>query len=126
MLELASGDATAWADPTRIEQAIGNLIANALQHGKPDSPVEIKLSSDQDCVTLAVQNQGEPIPAELLPRLFEPLVRGPRRGSAHSGIGLGLFICAHIVKAHNGSIEVRSSAERGTEFLFRIPRSPAG
>jgi signal transduction histidine kinase len=125
LLELASGEARAWADPTRIEQAIGNLVANALQHGKQDSPILVKLSRDQDCVTVAVRNEGEPIPSEIVPRLFEPLVRVSRSGSAHSGIGLGLFICSHIVKAHAGSIEVSSTAESGTEFLFRIPRSPA-
>jgi signal transduction histidine kinase len=125
VLELASGDASAWADPTRIEQAIGNLISNALQHGRQDRPILVKLSSGQEFVTIAVRNEGEPIPRELIPRLFEPLVRVSRSGSAHSGIGLGLFICSHIVKAHAGSIEVSSTAEAGTEFLVRLSRTPS-
>ena len=122
--EPTSGDASAWADPTRIEQAIGNLIANALQHGKKGSPVTVKLSSDRDCVAVAVHNEGEPIPPELVPRLFEPLVRGSRSGSAYTGIGLGLFICGHIVEAHGGRIEVSSTSETGTEFVLRIPHTP--
>jgi phosphoserine phosphatase RsbU/P len=126
LLQPAASEARAWADPTRIEQAMGNLIANALQHGKQDSPIWVKVSSDQDCVTISVRNEGEPIPAELVPRLFEPLVRVSRNGSAHSGIGLGLFICSHIVKAHGGSMEVSSTAESGTEFRVRIPRTAGG
>jgi signal transduction histidine kinase len=123
VLEPATSDASAWADPTRIEQAIGNLIANALQHGDQKSPVWVTLSGDRDCVTVAVRNRGEPIPPELIPRLFEPLVRVSRSGSAYSGIGLGLFICSHIVKCHGGRLDVNSTAETGTEFVFRIPRS---
>jgi signal transduction histidine kinase len=124
-LEGASSDASAWADPTRVEQAIGNLIANALQHGKQDSPILVKVASDEAYVTIAVRNDGDPIPRDLIPRLFEPLVRVSRSGSAHSGIGLGLFICSHIVKAHGGQMEVSSTAEEGTEFRLRIPRGPA-
>lgn len=122
LLEEASGDAGAWADPTRVEQAIGNLIANALQHGKQDSPISVQVAPDEAWVTVAVRNDGEPIPRDLIPRLFEPLVRVSRSGSAHSGIGLGLFICSHIVKAHGGRMEVNSTAEAGTEFRFSIPR----
>jgi signal transduction histidine kinase len=124
LLQPATGDVRAWADPTRIEQAIGNLIANALEHGGPGSAVSVKLRSDGDSVAVAVHNHGEPIPPELVPRLFEPMVRASRSGSAHSGIGLGLFICSHIAEAHTGCLEVNSTAEAGTEFVLRIPRSP--
>ena len=124
VLQPSSNDANAWADPTRIEQAIGNLIANALQHGERDSAISVKLSLDHECVTIAVHNHGQPLPGELIPRLFEPLVRAARSSSAHSGIGLGLFICNHIVEAHAGRIEVNSSAETGTEFVLHIPRTP--
>jgi signal transduction histidine kinase len=124
VLELAEGGASAWADAARIEQAIGNLVANALQHGKRDSPISVKLSCNARGVAIVVHNEGDPIPRELVPNLFEPLVRVSRSGSVHSGIGLGLFICSHIVQAHAGSIEVNSTAEAGTEFVVCIPRAP--
>jgi two-component system, sensor histidine kinase and response regulator len=104
-------------DPARIEQALSNLIANAVQHGGPD----VRLSAaeaEPDAVVVTVRNGGRPIPEAELPTLFEPFKKGPGNPA---GLGLGLFIAREIVHAHQGSIDVTSSAE-GTEFTFRLPR----
>ena len=115
-LEMAGKLIGDW-DPARIEQALSNLIANAVQHGGPD----VRLSAaeaEPDAVVVTVRNGGRPIPEAQLPTLFEPFKKG--QGNP-AGLGLGLFIAREIVHAHQGSIDVTSSAE-GTEFTVRLPR----
>jgi phosphoserine phosphatase RsbU/P len=73
---------------------------------------------------LTTYNAGPPIPADVLPHLFEPGRRGPpRRGRAgSSGLGLGLYIVQQIVLAHGGGIDVQSDAADGTTFTVSLPR----
>jgi signal transduction histidine kinase len=122
-------------DAARLRQVVSNLLGNAIQHGSADVPITLTLApaggqsgaGDAD-VVLSVRNGGPPIPAQLLPTLFDPLVRGNvstehrRQGS----IGLGLYIVREIVAAHRGSVQVTSSAAHGTEFVVRLPRRPGG
>jgi signal transduction histidine kinase len=75
-------------------------------------------------VVLTVKNEGFPISPELIPIFFEPFRLGARERSPH-GLGLGLYIVRQIVLAHDGTIDVDSSAERGTTFTLRLPRQPA-
>lgn len=107
----------AW-DRARIEQALSNLVVNAIQHGAGD--VILSLSGGaRDHVVVVVRNGGSPIPAEQLPNLFDAFHKGDR---SPAGLGLGLFIVREIVRAHDGTIEVASSSE-GTTFTMRLPRS---
>jgi signal transduction histidine kinase len=116
-------------DPDRILQLFGNLIGNAIKHSPAESPIVVELSSDSDEVSVAVGNQGPPIPEEQVPHLFKPFHRGTVGKSTTEGLGLGLYICHLIVAAHGGRIGVRSSTE-GTVFTVSLPRSvearPAG
>ena len=73
---------------------------------------------------LNVKNDGPPIPPEVVPVFFEPFRRGARDTSPHH-IGLGLFIVKQIVVAHGATIDVDSSAESGTTFKMRFPRTHA-
>jgi PAS domain S-box-containing protein len=116
-----TGDCAGEWDPGRVAQLLANLVANALQHGPPTAPVRLRWTGRPDDVLLEVENAGPPIPAELLPHVFEPF----RRGDAQhrGGLGLGLFIARAIVAAHGGRIEVRSSAPEGTVFSVRLPRT---
>jgi phosphoserine phosphatase RsbU/P len=107
-------------DPARIEQALSNLIANAVQHGGPDVRL-VATEAEPDAVVVTVRNGGRPIPEAQLPTLFEAFKKGEGNPA---GLGLGLFIAREIVHAHQGSIGVTSSAE-GTEFTFRLPRGSA-
>jgi signal transduction histidine kinase len=70
-----------------------------------------------------VHNEGPPIPAELLPRIFEPFRRATDGGHPTPGLGLGLFIVQQIAHAHGGRVEVRSTRADGTTFTLRLPRS---
>ncbi|RKH65859.1 PAS domain-containing protein [Corallococcus aberystwythensis] len=120
------GGARLWCDPDRLAQVITNLVNNALAYGDALCPVRVRLRGQPGTVTLAVKNQGPPIPRDLLPYLFEPLKRAEAREgnrTAH-GLGLGLFIVKHIVDAHAGRLRVRSTVQDGTTFLVQLPRRP--
>jgi signal transduction histidine kinase len=113
----AEGDLRGAWDRARIEQALSNLIVNAIQHGAGD--VTLSLSGRAgDHVMVLVRNGGPPIPADQLPNLFDAFHRGDR---SPAGLGLGLFIVREIVRAHDGTIEVASTPE-GTTFTMRLPR----
>ncbi len=114
------GAAECHLDIDRIVQAIGNLVANAATHGEPGKPITITTNHDGDHVRISVHNQGQPIPAALLSRLFEPMIRGEDKQSGNKGVGLGLYIVNEIARAHAGSVQVTSSAEAGTTFSIVI------
>ncbi|ATB42763.1 hypothetical protein CYFUS_008242 [Cystobacter fuscus] len=110
-------------DGDRLAQVITNLVNNALAYSPPGTPVRVETRGEDGAVLLRVHNMGDPIPPELLPRLFEPLTRGKEKaGTASRSIGLGLYIVHHIVNAHGGRVEVHSSVEEGTTFTVRLPR----
>jgi len=108
------------ADPDRVLQLIGNLVANAMAYGDPQSPVVVSTRTSGDAFYVSVHNRGTPIPAELLPRIFAPLSRGDARGDVRS-LGLGLYIVDQIAKAHGGSVRVQSDEAQGTLFEARFP-----
>jgi signal transduction histidine kinase len=113
------GDVRGAWDPDRLAQVVSNLVGNALQHGD-GTPVTLTAAQHGDAVTLEVHNGGAPIPAEVLPWVFEPLRRGQSQGQ-HS-IGFGLFIARAVVLAHGGDIHVTSS-DAGTTFTVTLPRN---
>jgi signal transduction histidine kinase len=117
----ASGDLRGEWDGDRLTQVIGNLIANAVQHGG-GTPVTLTAHGDGESVTVAVHNGGPPIPPDVLPVVFEPLARAHRTTAGH-GIGLGLFIARAIVSAHGGHVEVHSSVDNGTTFTVTLPKA---
>ncbi|HEV7660175.1 MAG TPA: GAF domain-containing sensor histidine kinase [Allosphingosinicella sp.] len=105
-------------DRARIAQLFSNLLANALSHGAQGRPVSVRAGIDGDVLTLAVANQGDPIPAETRERLFQPFFRAPGR-TDREGLGLGLYIASEIARAHNGRIDV-SSTDEETRFTFTM------
>jgi len=111
-------------DGERLEQVLGNLLGNAVQHGDPGHPVRITLNGAQSaCVVLAIVNHGQ-IPPELLSELFSPFGGAERRTGQAQGLGLGLYIVRQIVLAHGGDIEVKP--EKGqVGFLVTLPRRAA-
>ncbi|MDP1692044.1 MAG: HAMP domain-containing sensor histidine kinase [Burkholderiaceae bacterium] len=124
-----SGNLNLQADAARMQQALSNLLSNAVQHGNRLSPVTLTAVGEVDAIVLKVSNSGDPIPADALQAIFEPLVQAPNASSeAHerskTSLGLGLFIVREIVLAHGGTISVESSAEAGTVFTIRLPRAP--
>jgi signal transduction histidine kinase len=116
-----AGNVTGTWDPERLQQVISNLVGNALTHGT--GAVSVRIDGDGHDVVFAVHNDGEPIPPDVLPVLFEPFRRGDR---SPNGLGLGLYIVREVIRRHGGSIEVRSSRDAGTTFVSRWPRQPEG
>jgi len=114
------GTAVMEADPDRIVQAVGNLVANAVNHGARGEPITVRSEAVESGFRVSVHNRGKPIAAGLLPRLFEPMVRGAAPGAAQ-GVGLGLFIVREIARGHGGTVDVHSG-EEGTSFEITIPR----
>ena len=108
-----------YCDRERIGQVLSNLLANALTHGAPQRPVEVEAKIDGGSFELLVANAGEPIPQAKLERLFQPFTRATAEPN-QQGLGLGLYIAAQIARAHGGTLDVTSDAER-TQFTFRMP-----
>src|SRR6185312_11743241 len=115
---LVAGDARGWWDPARMAQLVTNLVSNALTHGAKSEPVSVRLAAEDGSVVLEVKNLGPPIAPELIPVIFEPFRRGPtvEKKSRTGGLGLGLYIAQHIVRAHDGQIGLESTEAVGTIF----------
>jgi hypothetical protein len=116
------GDLRGRWDARRMQQALRNLVVNALRYGAADGPVGVSLRGEEAQVTIAVTNRGPRIVAATVSEMFQPLKRGredEREGP--DGLGLGLYIVREIARAHGGEVEVRSSDE-ATVFTVRLPR----
>ena len=122
----AQGSGVIWAEPMLLRRALANLCANAIKYGAPDSELFICATPTADGIRLQVRNQGQTIPAEHRPRLFERFYRvdESRERSAQSN-GLGLSIVATIMQLHNGQCSV-TSADGVTCFELFFPARRAG
>lgn len=123
----AEGDLTGHWDAARLRQVISNLMRNALQHGAAEGTVALAIAAEEANVAISVHNEGEPIPAAIVNRIFDPLMRHATSESAtqraSGSIGLGLYIAREVVVAHGGTIAVDSTAQSGTTFTVRLPRT---
>ena len=121
-------DLTGLADASRLRQALSNLLNNAVQHGAPDSPITLSAAVEDGSVAFRVKNFGDPIPADSLQVIFDPLVQlstgsAAKRDKNSTNLGLGLFIAREVALGHGGTLDVTSSAEDGTVFTMRLPKA---
>jgi sigma-B regulation protein RsbU (phosphoserine phosphatase) len=112
-------DEPVYCDRPRLGQLTSNLLSNAVTHGSTERPIRLDAYTEGGRFILSVANAGEPIPDEVRAQLFQPFFRGATRPS-RQGLGLGLFIAAEIAKAHDGAIDVVSTADE-TRFTFSMP-----
>ncbi|TDD65335.1 HAMP domain-containing protein [Jiangella aurantiaca] len=124
----APSDVVADVDPVRLRQALGNLVANAVQYSGTGSTVLVRVARDavSDEVVLAVRDDGPGIAPEHLEHLFDRFYRtDTSRTRATGGSGLGLAITKHLVEAHDGTVTVSSMVGAGSTFTIRLPlRAP--
>lgn len=121
-----TGEGFTDGDRLMIRRALGNLLSNAISHTRQGDGVAVTIAGgDPGFVTVAIENPGETIPPEHLPRLFDRFYRvDPARQRSSGGAGLGLAITRSIVTAHGGSIRV-SSAAGLTRFEMTLPSAAA-
>ncbi len=119
----ASGDLFGTWDPDRLLQVASNVLANAGQHGKPGTPIAVRLDgSASDVVRFEVRNEGA-VPRPILSTIFDPFQAVRRRGDRSRGLGLGLFIVRELVAAHGGTVGIESSDEtEATVVTVQLPR----
>lgn len=119
---VARGQATVRGDHLMLRRALGNLLSNAIRHTPTGGAVEVALENNvQGRVRISVENPGETIPPEHLPRLFDRFYRvDPSRQRSSEGVGLGLAITRSLVEAHGGSISAESADGR-TRFMMELP-----
>jgi heavy metal sensor kinase len=106
------------ADRLRLEQALGNLVDNALRHGA--GTIRLAARRDGDTVVVSVGDRGPGFAAELIPRAFERFSRGDAARS-DAAAGLGLAIVDAIARAHGGHAAVRNGADAGAEVALTLP-----
>lgn len=107
-----------------LEQAVGNLIDNAVKYGGEGAQVVVSAGSDAVGVFIRVQDTGPGIEQRHLPRIFERFYRVDQaRSRALGGTGLGLAIVKHIAQAHGGTAAVESTPGRGSTFTIRLPKA---
>jgi two-component system phosphate regulon sensor histidine kinase PhoR len=109
-----------------LEQAIGNLVDNAIKYSGEGTSVSITARQEGDQVLIEVADQGPGIEEKHLPRIFERFYRVDRaRSRALGGTGLGLSIVKHIALAHQGNVTVESTPGRGATFTIHLPAEAA-
>jgi PAS domain S-box-containing protein len=116
-----------FADQVRIEQVINNLVSNAAKYGNKGSPVIVQISQHPDELEVSVTNEGQGIPEEEIPVLFNRFWRSKRtRNAGVPGLGLGLYIAKGLIEAHGGRIWVKSIPGQTTTFYFTLPTRRVG
>jgi signal transduction histidine kinase len=122
ILEIIEPVALVQADPRRLVQVFENLISNSAKY-TPQSPLWIKIKSENQNVILQFRDEGLGIDPDSLEKIFWRFYRDPLTSKETRGSGLGLYICKQIIDAHNGKISVESTIGKGTCFTVSLPAS---
>ncbi len=108
------------ADADALDRILKNLVANAMKYSPAGSNVHVAARATDHAVEFSVRDAGRGIPAEALPRVFEPYYRAPGVGSAR-GAGLGLAVVKSLIDAHGGTVRLESAPGEGTRVTFVLP-----
>ncbi len=126
-LDVTAGRIEAVVDCDRLGQVLANLLANAVRHSPPGSPITVLVSRWEDQVQVRVRDQGAGIAPERLPHIFERGAGADDTDNRDSGLGLGLYLAREIVTRHGGAIWVESAGEgQGAAVIFRLPLDEPG
>ena len=118
---LAVGDVAAGCSPGVLGQVLRNLLSNAIKYRSPDRRLAIRIEAekDDDCLMLAVSDNGIGMDEQTRVHAFEPLYRSP--GASRPGHGLGLSIVKRVVESAGGRVELTSTPGQGTRVIVRLP-----
>ncbi len=127
LVETPVAELVGWWDGVRLERALSNLVSNAIKYSPDGGDVTIQVSGAENegrvSAVIAVRDQGLGIPAEDLPRIFEPFMRA-RNVAGRPGTGIGLAGARTIIERHGGAITVQSHEGAGSVFTVRLPLTP--
>ncbi|WP_341961991.1 HAMP domain-containing histidine kinase [Planococcus maritimus] len=114
---------TAWIDPARFQQVLLNILDNARKHSEPNTTVTLEARQDETSILISVIDQGEGIPQQDVPFVFDRLYRVDKSRSRQSGgSGLGLAIAKELVESHGGRISIASERDAGTTVTIQLER----
>ena len=122
VMEVEPGLPAAFVDRRRIQQVLGNLVANAVRYGPERSTITLRAVAANGVLRLSTIDQGTPIPPADRDRLFDKFYRRPEHREVQGGTGLGLAIAKTLVELHGGTIALRPGAAMGNEFVVELPR----
>ncbi len=113
-------------DACRLQQVITNVLSNSVNHTPPGGRISLTIVPEAERIIIRVLDSGDGIAPELLPHIFEPLMRSQHGDPAHDGAGLGLTLVRHIVELHGGQVTAESDGcGRGAAFTLTLPRGCA-
>lgn len=124
-LRVPPGIPTVVADPTYVEQVVRNLLSNAAKYAGPEATVETVVEAGDGEVLVRILDNGPGFPHDEADQLFELFFRSPSTAGSASGAGIGLFVCARLIRAMGGRIWARPRETRGAEFGFSLQVMPA-
>jgi signal transduction histidine kinase len=113
-------------DPERLNQALGNLITNAIKYTPPGGKILVQAGTSSGSLWIRVSDTGPGIQPEDLEHIFTPFYRGRQASGDRDGLGLGLSIARDLVSAHQGRLEVSSTPGRGSDFSIWLPVATSG
>ncbi|MCP3772355.1 ATP-binding protein [Paenibacillus sp. MZ04-78.2] len=120
VVHMAAGEHPIYADQSKIEQVLFNILVNAIRHAVPGSEITIRIDSDGERLRVAIDNEGENIPEDQLDDIWERFYRAERsRNRKTGGMGLGLAIVKHILELHESRYGV-TNTEKGVSFYFML------
>jgi signal transduction histidine kinase len=121
--DIAPGADRVLADPRRTSQVLANLLTNASKYSAESTTVTVSSRLEDGYVRVTVADQGQGIPLDEQPRLFQRFYRSRLVREAAGGLGLGLTIVRAIVQAQGGDVRIESVQDRGTSVHFTIPKA---
>jgi signal transduction histidine kinase len=112
-----------YGDPARLAQIVSNLLTNAARYSQPGAQIALLARALDGALDIEVADNGMGLPADLLPRIFEPFVQGERKmHGAVGGLGIGLALVKNLSEMHGGSVTARSPGiGQGSTFVVRLP-----